>query len=49
MQEAESGIISEEKKEANENIEALEDTLDEAENDLEKRGHLCSGRKLRRF
>ena len=37
MQEAESGIISEEKKEPNENIEALEDTLDEAENDLEKR------------
>ena len=37
MQEAESGMISEEKKEANENIEALEDTLDEAENDLEKR------------
>ena len=37
MQEAESGMISEEKKEPNENIEALEDTLDEAENDLEKR------------
>lgn len=37
MQEAESGMISEEKKEVNENIEASEDTLDEAENDLEKR------------
>lgn len=37
MQEAESSMISEEKKEVNENIEASEDTLDEAENDLEKR------------